>query len=103
MSRLERTDGVARVVIDRAAKRNAVGLHDWNRLREVLAAVGLVELVDAVVAQTAVNAPTSLVPVKAGLCGETGGDARFDDAFASADTAEGLAALAARRDPAFAR
>jgi enoyl-CoA hydratase/carnithine racemase len=49
MFRLERSGGIARVVIDRAAKRNAVGLRDWAGLAETVAAIGEGDRVVAIV------------------------------------------------------
>ncbi len=72
--------------------------------------IGLVETIDdsrqvgeAMIERIAGNAPVSLCALEATLSGRWGAEARFDEAFASADFAEGSEAFRNRRKPDFAR
>jgi enoyl-CoA hydratase/carnithine racemase len=71
--------------------------------------IGLIEEIDEgeigaeMIAGIAGNAPYSLCALKATLTGRWGVDKRFDDAFSSADFAEGWDAFRSRRKPDFAK
>jgi enoyl-CoA hydratase/carnithine racemase len=72
--------------------------------------IGLIEEIDAegeiglsMIEGIAGNAPYSLCALKATLSGRWGVDKRFDDAFSSADFAEGWDAFQKRRKPDFAK
>ncbi|HEY0270927.1 MAG TPA: enoyl-CoA hydratase/isomerase family protein [Sphingomonas sp.] len=72
--------------------------------------IGLIEEIDtgdsigaAMIAGIAGNAPYSLCALKATLAGRWGVDKRFDDAFSSADFAEGWDAFRSGRKPDFAK